>query len=415
MQFWQRLLPRRREIDKWRAKADQMKEWFQSAMVMVDNVPVGVAWSDPAQDFTVTYVNSLGKTLLGPAVAGGADAIVGQKLGAVLPPLAARHEELIDPARLPLRCHFKAGERILDLQVVAIHNNKGAYTGAMAVWSDVTQQMQLADAFEAKVTAVVKELAGDVAQLRRSAETLTGTAEHAKERAATVAGAATQAAENVDRVAAAATQLSASIGEIGRQVTASSEIAGKAVEESGAADATVKSLATAAGEIGEVVELIQQIAGQTNLLALNATIEAARAGEAGKGFAVVASEVKNLASQTAKATDSIRQQVEGIQRASNDTVGMIQNIGATITRINEIATTISAAVEQQGAATREIADSVGRVAGGTAEVSANIGEVMQATGSVGAVSGEIAAAVGELSSRSRHLSVEVESFVATIR
>ena len=187
-----------------------------------------------------------------------------------------------------------------------------------------------------------------------------------------VASAAEETSVNVQTVSAGTEELSSSIAEIGRQVVTSAEIARKAVEEAGATDATMQGLADNASRISVVVDLIQMIASQTNLLALNATIEAARAGEAGRGFAVVASEVKSLASQTAKATDEIRPQIASMQTVTTSAVGAIRNIGQTIGEINDVTTAIAAAVEQQGAATREIARNIQHAAGGTSEVSSNI-------------------------------------------
>src|SRR5690606_14889742 len=166
-------------------------------------------------------------------------------------------------------------------------------------------------------------------------------------------------------VASASEELTGSIEEIGRQVTQAAQIAIRATEDAQASNAQVQSLAEAARRVGEVVNLIQDIAAQTNLLALNATIEAARAGEAGKGFAVVASEVKTLANQTARATEEIGQHIGGIQSATGEAVGAIQGITATIAEINEIAGSIASAVEQQGAATREISRNVQEAARGT--------------------------------------------------
>ena len=152
-------------------------------------------------------------------------------------------------------------------------------------------------------------------------------------------------------------------------------MANAAVDQARKTNERVGELSKAAARIGDVVELINSIAEQTNLLALNATIEAARAGEAGRGFAVVASEVKALAAQTAKATDEISHQITGIQAATHDSVGAIKEIGATITRIADIASTIAATVEEQGAATAEIARNVGEAAKGTAEVADKITQV----------------------------------------
>ena len=174
-------------------------------------------------------------------------------------------------------------------------------------------------------------------------------------------------------------------------------------------------MAVAAEKIGEVVGLISDIAEQTNLLALNATIEAARAGDAGKGFAVVASEVKNLASQTATATSEIEAQIGAIQGATQEAVQAIQGIGKTIGDVNEIATTIASAVEEQSAATQEIARNVEQAAAGTGEVTSNIGGVTQAAGETGQAAGEIQQAAGELSKQSEMLKGQVDQFLSEIR
>jgi methyl-accepting chemotaxis protein len=406
---------RRRTLDKLRSKAARMEEWYQSAMVMVDSVPVGVAWSDPQSGFEISYANATAQAMLAPVLPGGADAIVGAKLDALFPALAGRHEELRDPARPQVRLNVHMGDLVIDLQVVAIRNAQGEHTGAMAVWSDVTRQMRMADDFEANVKAVVERVAAATAQMHETTKDVAAGADQALTRSNNVTSAATQTSENVQTVAAAAEQLTASIGEISRQAASSSSIAGEAVERAKHSDETMQALAAAAQQIGEVVGLIQQIATQTNLLALNATIEAARAGAAGKGFAVVASEVKSLAMQTAKATEEIRGQIEGMQRAATETVQTIAGIGTTIAEINGITGTIAAAVEEQGAATREIAESVRRAAAGTNEVSTNSAGVTAASGNVGVAAARMLVTVGGLSKESDDLRGAVTSFLATVR
>jgi methyl-accepting chemotaxis protein len=216
-------------------------------------------------------------------------------------------------------------------------------------------------------------------------------------------------------VASAAEELSASVAEIGRQVESSTQMSGKAVEEAADTDQTVQSLASSAQKIGEVLKLISDIAAQTNLLALNATIEAARAGEAGKGFAVVASEVKSLATQTAKATDEISGQIGTIQSTTTDAVAAIKRIGGTIGEMNKIATTIASAVEEQGAATQEIARNVQEASKGTTEVSSNIAGVSQAAGQTGAAATQVLGAAGDLSTQAETLRNEVDRFLVSIR
>lgn len=225
----------------------------------------------------------------------------------------------------------------------------------------------LADDFERTVATTIGKVADASAQLGGTAQTMSGSAERAGEQTAAVAAAAEQTSNNVQTVASAAEELSASIAEIAQQVGQSADIATSAVEEAGRTNELVQSLGEASSRIGEVVSLINAIAGQTNLLALNATIEAARAGEAGKGFAVVASEVKGLAGQTARATSEIETQIGMVQSATRDAIGIIQTIAGRIGQLNEIAAAIAAAVEQQGAATREIARNVNQAATGTAK------------------------------------------------
>jgi methyl-accepting chemotaxis protein len=216
-------------------------------------------------------------------------------------------------------------------------------------------------------------------------------------------------------VASATEEMSSSVNEISRQVQDSARIAGEAVEQAQRTNDRVGELAKAAARIGDVVELINTIAGQTNLLALNATIEAARAGEAGRGFAVVASEVKALAEQTAKATGEISAQIGGIQTATQDSVSAIQEIGETIARMSEIASTIAAAVEEQGAATQEISRNVQQAAEGTQQVSSHIADVQRGASEAGQASGLVLEAAKSLAGDSTRLKVEVGKFLTSVR
>jgi methyl-accepting chemotaxis protein len=274
---------------------------------------------------------------------------------------------------------------------------------------------ELAHEFEASVGGIVQTVTSSAAEMERTASSMTSTAEETLRRTTAVASASEQASTNVQSVASAAEELSISVGEISRQVATSAAFAAKAVSEAERTDVLVNSLAGAARKIGAVSSMIGEIAGRTNLLALNATIEAARAGEAGKGFAVVAAEVKSLATQTARATGEISQQIVAIQGATSDTVAAIRSIGATIGQMNEIAATIAAAVEEQGAATREIARNVQQAAAGTAEVSGNIGGVAQTVGETGTAAGHMLGAAGELSAQSDALRGQVERFLGVVR
>ncbi len=275
---------------------------------------------------------------------------------------------LADPANLPHKARIAMGEETLELNVSALRDAQGQYVGAMLAWQRVTEQARLADSFEGDIGAVVDSVATSAGQMQDAARTLTDAAAETGREAVTVSEAGMQANADVQAVAAAAEEMAASVEEITRRVAEAADVARRAVAEAKATDSTVRGLAEAASRIGDVVRLIGEIAGQTNLLALNATIEAARAGEAGKGFAVVASEVKSLAGQTAKATEEIGRQISEMQGATTQAVDAIRAIGTTVDRTSDIATAIAAAVEEQGATTREIARSAAQVADATATV-----------------------------------------------
>ncbi len=269
--------------------------------------------------------------------------------------------------------------------------------------------------FETRISGIVETVAGASTELLASAKTMADTANSTNEQSLAVAAAAEEASSNVQTVASAAEELSSSIDEITRQVAKSSTMAGDAVSEAKSSHDTIEGLVHSAKQIGEVVGLITDIAEQTNLLALNATIEAARAGEAGKGFAVVAAEVKNLANQTAKATEQIGGQIGDIQGATENAASSIEGIGKTIGEVNDVATSIASAVEEQASATQEIARNVEQAAGGTGEVSSNISGVTKAAGETGIAAGEIQGAAEDLSKQSEMLRTEVDTFLDKIR
>ncbi|MCA1242622.1 methyl-accepting chemotaxis protein [Stappia stellulata] len=277
------------------------------------------------------------------------------------------------------------------------------------------QVARLTSDFDASAAQLLRSVAHSVENLNAAAGELTGAAENTSAQSTAVAAASEEASSNVGTVAAAAEELSASVSEISRQVRTSADIAESAVSQAKQTNTKIEGLSVAASRIGEVVKLINDIAEQTNLLALNATIEAARAGEAGKGFAVVAAEVKELATQTSKATDEIVTQIQQVQTETDGAVGAIREISRTIEEINRISGSIAASVEQQGAATNEIAMNVQEATAGTQDVSRNIAGVSEAARTTGGVALRIRQDAEALQNEEKRLRQKVESFLAGIR
>ena len=275
--------------------------------------------------------------------------------------------------------------------------------------------IKLANAFEAEIGAMTNSLAASSTEMQATARSMSTTAGQTSEQAGKVAAAAEEAGVGMQTVAAAAEELSSSITEISRQVAQSASVTALAVSDAQRTDAIVRALAEGARKIGNVVGLITNIAGQTNLLALNATIEAARAGDAGKGFAVVASEVKNLAQQTAKATDEIGSQIGQIQSATEEAVSAISGIATTIEKVSAIAASIASAVEEQGAATSEIARNVQQTTQAAQEMTVNIAEVSRAAGDTGSAAVKVLDVAGNLSQQFDKLSTKVSTFVTSVR
>ncbi|MFG1187417.1 methyl-accepting chemotaxis protein [Xanthobacter aminoxidans] len=279
----------------------------------------------------------------------------------------------------------------------------------------VAERVSIANSFQSRMGALAERFSGSSGEVADAARNLSATAEETSRQAQSVTLAAEGASDNVQTVAASAEELSASIREMSDQVSNSAVIARSAAEEAERTNENIRQLSEAAQSIGQVLNLIKEIAEQTNLLALNATIEAARAGDAGRGFAVVASEVKELAAQTAKATDEISMKIGEIQHATSATVTSIQSIVTTINNVRDLTAIIAGAVEEQRAATSEIAANTHRAAQGATQVTNNMSGVGQAAGMTGSAATQLMSLSSALSEQSQDLQREVTSFVSTLR
>ncbi|MCB9230004.1 MAG: hypothetical protein H6618_10385 [Deltaproteobacteria bacterium] len=361
----------------WDIVTERLKQEDEITRVqqMIENAPINIMMA--GTDYNIVYMNPQSRktlTQIQHLLPIPVDKIVGSSIDVFHKNPAHQRKLLKDDSNLPHNAKIKLADETLDLMATAIYDKKGDYVGIMVTWSVITEKVRLVQ----NLSEAATQLAAAAEQLRATASQMSENSDSTTSQASSAASAAEEVSKGVESVAANTEEMNASIKEISRSVNESSKQTGLTKKQTDATNKMIEQLGSSSQEIGNVIKVISSIAQQTNLLALNATIEAARAGDAGKGFAVVANEVKELAKQTANATEEITQKIGNIQSDTSGAVDAIRSISESIDKLNGIATSIAASVEEQMSTTNEVSRIVQESNQGVRSITENVKEVSMA-------------------------------------
>ncbi|NOK34611.1 PAS domain-containing protein [Corallococcus exercitus] len=375
----------------WTDITDQQRVDTEMARLraMLENAPTCVMAAD--KDLKIVYLNPASRRLLQRIekhLPVSADRVLGATIDIFHRDAAYQRTILSNDKNLPVRANIPIGPEVADLLVTAVYDGQGRYLGPMVTWELVTEKLavqQREQDLDSTLRGIFQEvmqhsqtLSASSQELSSVSQQMVSNAQETAAQATQVSAGAEQVSRNVQSAASGMEEVNANIREVARNASTAAKVASSAVKLADTTSGLVSKLGTSSQDIGKVIKVITSIAQQTNLLALNATIEAARAGEAGRGFAVVANEVKELARETARATEDIGQRIGTIQGDTEEVVNAILEIGATIGRINELQTSIASSVEEQTATAGEILRNVGEAAKGSQQISENMAAVAEA-------------------------------------
>jgi methyl-accepting chemotaxis protein len=376
---------------------------------MVDNMPINIMLADP-DDFDIVYMNKTSLDTLRTVehlLPVKADKVLGSNIDVFHKNPGHQRKMLSDPRNLPHKAKIRLGTEWLELNVAAIKDDKGDYIGPMVSWGVITKQVQVAD----NVQQIASTVAAASTQLHQNLDQMGKFISSATQQSGTASNAAMQTSSNVQSVASAAEEMNASVGEISLNMTKSKAAVDQVVDRATLAGNSAHSLEAAAKSMGSIVELIQSIAGQINLLALNATIESARAGDAGKGFAVVASEVKNLATQTTKATEDIAKEIANMQNVSEQVIQSLGDIMKSVDEVNRYVSGVASALEEQTAVTRDISSNMQTASAGVEHVTQNVSTIANATQQADESAKQMQEAARMLSQQAEKLNLEMKVLI----